>query len=41
MFSITWDEKDHNDENVRKWYSGDMKGGKIYGRGDCTHEHVS
>ena len=41
MLSVTWDEKDHNDENVRKWYNGDMKGGEIYGRGHCVREHIS
>ena len=30
MFSVTWDEKDHNNENVRAWYNGTMEGGKIY-----------
>ena len=30
MISMTWNENDHNDENVCKWYKGDMKGGVIY-----------
>ena len=30
MVSMTWDEKDHNHKNVRRWYNGDLKGGRIY-----------
>ena len=30
MASLAWDAKDHEDENVKLWYSGDMKGGVEY-----------
>jgi hypothetical protein len=30
MASLVWDAKDHEDENVKLWYSGDMKGGVEY-----------
>ena len=30
MWSITWSEGDRTDENVCKWFSGDLEGGKIY-----------
>ena len=30
MWSITWSERDRTDENVRKWFSGDLEDGKIY-----------
>jgi hypothetical protein len=30
MASLAWDAKDHEDENVRLWYSGGMKGGVEY-----------
>ena len=30
MFSITWNERDHDNDNVRAWYDGTLEGGKIY-----------
>ena len=30
MASLAWDVKDHEDENVKLWYNGDMKGGMEY-----------